>query len=210
MWTSFAGRLGFYVHHLLFAGFQIEFHCQYWDGFECASVCVCARACLRILCLGSFKGNWIDKDRTTKKDKKTKHEHEDTHTHTKTTISTQRNPRNTRPKALIFRVTETTAEAASPFAAEGYHLVFCGHSMGGAVSAMCAAILRDKAGDKDNAEGVSRDVLFFASLRLGVCFFGGWWFFPALTRAHSHITSPKGSSLQNGEPNRWCLILVKF
>ncbi|CAJ1326828.1 unnamed protein product [Effrenium voratum] len=27
----------------------------------------------------------------------------------------------------------------------GYHLVFCGHSMGGAVSAMCAAILRDKA-----------------------------------------------------------------
>ena len=28
---------------------------------------------------------------------------------------------------------------------EGYRLVFCGHSMGGAVSAMCVAMLRDKA-----------------------------------------------------------------
>ena len=32
---------------------------------------------------------------------------------------------------------------------EGYRLVFCGHSMGGAVSAMCVAMLRDKAASYD-------------------------------------------------------------
>ena len=35
--------------------------------------------------------------------------------------------------------------SSSVNALEDYRLVFCGHSMGGAVSAMCVALLRDKA-----------------------------------------------------------------